>query len=103
GLVDHDPLDPARPVRDDIATADIAVRDRLLEQRPQEVEHVLAARDHALVHEELGRRLAGHGHLPGALGRRSRWYVDGAGHEKAPRMIRPCSLPSTSATRTSRS
>ena len=60
GLVDDDPLDPAGAVRHDLATALVAIGDGLLQQRPEEVEHVLAAAHHALVHEELGRRLAGH-------------------------------------------
>src|SRR5438309_73101 len=63
GLVDDDPFHPAGAVRDDLAPAHVAVADGLLEKGPQEVEHVLAARHHALVHEELGRRLAGHGLL----------------------------------------
>ena len=59
-LVDDDALDPAGAVGHDLAAALVAVRHGLLEERPQEVEHVLAARHHALVHEELGRGLARH-------------------------------------------
>ena len=62
-LIDDDPLDPAGAVRRDLAATQVAVGDGLLQQRPQEIEHVLAARHHALVHEELGRRLHGHGLL----------------------------------------
>ena len=41
--VDHDPLDPTRPMGDDLASAQVAVADRLLEQGAEEVEHVRAA------------------------------------------------------------
>src|SRR4029077_9889893 len=37
--VDDDAFDPASPVRDDLTTAEIAVRDRLLEQRTEQMEH----------------------------------------------------------------
>ena len=40
GCVDDDPLDPAGAVGDDLAAAQIAVGDGLLEQRPEQVEHV---------------------------------------------------------------
>src|SRR3970282_1847895 len=63
GLLGDDPLDPARAVGDELALAEVAVRDRLLEERAGKVEHVLPARDDALVDEELRRRLAGHGRL----------------------------------------
>ncbi len=63
--VDDDPLDPARPVRDDLAAAQVAVGHGLLEQRPQEVEHVRPAGNDALVHEELRRG----GRHRGLLGR----------------------------------
>ena len=112
GLVDDDPLDPAGAVRRDLAPAQVAVRDGLLQERPQEVEHVLAARHHAMVHEELGRRLHGAGSSVRGHSGREGTRRDGSAGAWArvrrvgrfgPRMIRPCCSRSTSATRTSRS
>src|SRR5689334_16937129 len=54
--IGDDPLDPPGPVGDDLPTAQIAVRDRLLQQRSEKVQHVGRAGDDALVHEELGGR-----------------------------------------------
>ena len=61
GGVDDDPLDPARAVGDDLAAAQVAIGHGLLEQGPEQVEHVRPARDDALVHEELRSRLGRHG------------------------------------------
>jgi hypothetical protein len=58
--VDHDALDPACAVGDHGTTAEIAVRNRLLEQRAQQVVDVGGARDKAAIHEELRRRLERH-------------------------------------------
>ena len=38
--IDDDALDPAGAVGDDLAAAQVAVGDGLLEQRPEQVEHV---------------------------------------------------------------
>ena len=61
GLVDHDPFDPAGAVRDKVAAAEVAVRDRLLDEGPEQVEHVRPGRHDAAVDVEPGGRRAGHG------------------------------------------
>ena len=96
--VGDDALDPAGAVGDDLAAAQVAVRDGLLEQRPQQVEHVGAARHDALVHEELGGRRGRHVGSPRGAGAwplgydgRPRWYrtADGAATPTATTAIRP--------------
>src|SRR5688572_9210846 len=80
--VGHDALDPARSVGDHFAAAQVAIADRLLEQRPQQVEHVGRTRHDALVHEELGRR----GRHVGSP--RGRWDVGRWGRGGRPRWYR---------------
>ena len=67
GLVGDDALHPAGPVRHQVPAAEVAVRDGLLEDRPEEVVDVRPARHESLVDEELRGRFARHdGLLPRA-------------------------------------
>src|SRR3990170_572823 len=56
-LLHDDALDPARAMADELAGAEVAVGDGLLQQRSQEIVDVRTARDQAAVDEELGGRL----------------------------------------------